>query len=78
LQVFPNPANHILNVKIPPLATSDGSISLLDYTGKTVLVRQIESGASIIELNVSAIPKGFYIVQFKDENFIQLKRIIVQ
>ncbi|MDP4711387.1 MAG: T9SS type A sorting domain-containing protein, partial [Saprospiraceae bacterium] len=78
LEVFPNPASNLLNVNIPLLGSSDGLLSLLDYTGRTVIAQPINAKEMSVEWDVSSLPKGLYMVQLRNQGNIKVKRIIIQ
>jgi hypothetical protein len=78
LEVFPNPASNLLNVNIPLLGSSDGLLSLLDYTGRTVIAQPINANEMSVEWDVSSLPKGLYMVQLRNQGNIKVKRIIIQ
>lgn len=64
----PNPAKSMVNVQLKSDAETNGQIALLDITGKTVfsIDAQLFAGQNDIPLNISSLPNGIYLCQFKD------------
>lgn len=61
IQVYPNPANTILNVKLDEY-TKNGNVEVYDMVGKQVLPVQKMNG-NTLELNVSNLAKGIYFLK---------------
>jgi len=75
LQVYPNPANSILNISIPNL--TEGVIKLFDGTGKTVLYREFYH-ENLIQLQVSEYINGLYFLSVQTDEGISVKKIIIK
>ena len=66
IQVFPNPANDILNVMIVKQDKSDETtiIEIIDMLGNKVLSRKIEVGSEhLLSLDVATLSAGQYMVK---------------
>jgi hypothetical protein len=59
--VYPNPANDFINIAFE--GTFNGSISLIDVSGRVILKEKSSSVST--KLDVSKIPSGMYIIQFE-------------
>jgi hypothetical protein len=75
LQVFPNPAENSLNIKLNGFNNVNGTVTILDALGQTVLENKINTNQ--FQLNVSALKSGIYNVIFIDSNQSRLQNRIV-
>jgi len=75
ISVFPNPSSGIFNLSVDRVMT-DGTVTVMDYTGKEVLkTSYLESGASI---DLSGFKKGIYLVTIKSNDVSATKTIILE
>ncbi len=75
IQVYPNPANDELSVKMPDNAAH--TIYLLNMLGQTVYSLQTQLAETSI--SVSGLAEGVYIIKVADENGVGLsKKVIIQ
>lgn len=73
VNLFPIPASEKI------VFTSDHidyKLTIIDMQGKTILTSSIEN--NIQELDVSALPKGFYLAVLQNENFCESRKIMVE
>ena len=76
INVFPNPANEMLNVNIENLS-SNGTISIYDIAGKTVLSTEIKNGKN--QLNVADLNAGVYFYTIRNnKDIIETKKLLIQ
>ncbi len=77
VSVYPNPVNEILNV-VFPASQADISMSLMDLTGRVVLSQNFNN-SYILNLNVSSIASGSYMLQISSSDLGTFtKQIIVR
>jgi hypothetical protein len=63
VKIYPSPANNFINVSIDDaLGNTNNAISIVSVTGK-VLVSRMSKGSKIVQLNVSKLPAGIYILR---------------
>ncbi len=75
VNVFPNPANHVLNVNIEHMS-SNSSISIYDITGKVVLNSPIINGNN--QLNVEDLNAGVYFYAIRNnKDIIETKKLLI-
>lgn len=80
IQIFPNPANNQLKVKIDRSQgnfapySDDQSLILLNSYGQTVAVENLQAGIYDYTINTNNIPAGLYLIKFG--NVVQ--RFIIQ
>lgn len=72
--VYPNPASTVVSFLISN-AENNGTVNLIDVTGRTVLSQKIFSGVNTLE--VSSIAKGSYILLVKNGNTNEMARVVV-
>ncbi|MES2777326.1 MAG: T9SS type A sorting domain-containing protein [Bacteroidota bacterium] len=67
--VYPNPAVQTLHVSIPVTASGKAQIMMTDLSGKTVMQQTVglQNGDNILNLDVSRLSKGGYIVKVINE-----------
>lgn len=77
LSVFPNPTTGLLRVEL----ADDYQIEnyrLTDITGKTVLTSQLAGAVQNTDLDLSALPKGVYVLQVRSEERVFARKVMVQ
>lgn len=77
LSAYPNPANNILNIDLTETVKVQGTLSILNFEGKTVLTRQVSS-AGLLSLDISHLPKGIYICHYRNATELKTVKIIKQ
>jgi hypothetical protein len=77
LKLYPNPAVSVLKINLP-VSTQIKQIVLIDLSGKVVLKKTIENNSAIYNLDISTIPSGMYLVNFKSDDNVWTKKIIKQ
>ncbi|MDX1939512.1 MAG: T9SS type A sorting domain-containing protein [Saprospiraceae bacterium] len=80
IDVYPNPAQNTLNVKIDLQEVSTtAQVSVLDATGRTMLVRSYEGVKSqTIPMDVSRWASGTYFLHVRTDEGVKTERILVQ
>ena len=80
VKVFPNPASDLLNVRIDlPEAADNLTVRMVNTFGQVVSERYygaLQTGN--IEINVSNIPAGMYLVQVMDGTAQYTQSVIVE
>ena len=77
VRLTPNPVHANLKIALPQNYTN-GNLYIIDLTGKTVLTNTIENRGSMIEVDVSSIKSGMYLIRFELDKNIITKRLIIQ
>lgn len=69
VNLYPNPANEILNIEIYKANFNELTIEIYNATGKQILKKKIEQihNSENITLNISDLKSGLYIVNIKPE-----------
>ena len=63
IQLFPNPANHELNVELPTAVTKLTPIAMFDTYGKTVYQSSFKAGEQLKTISTSELTSGVYLIQ---------------
>ncbi len=71
----PNPAQGSVQVQLPPTALG-GQLSLCDLAGREVIVRAV-TGTSM-ELDISRLPAGAYLVKLATPDGVSTRRLLVE
>ncbi|MGO4292067.1 reprolysin-like metallopeptidase [Chitinophaga sp. RAB17] len=61
--VYPNPANNIVNIKLPDFK-GKSDVSILDANGNVVLHRIVSTAST--QLDISGLPAGIYMIRITD------------
>lgn len=79
-EMYPNPANSMLNLKFNALNAQDFEISIINLQGQEVYSDQVNnfSGYYNNSVNISEYSKGVYFVNFKTENAVENRRLLIQ
>lgn len=71
-RLYPNPVNDLLQVDLPE-GTSSATLSLYEITGRQVMRRQLEAGASLSLANLSP---GIYLYNISVNGKIQSGKLV--
>jgi hypothetical protein len=75
IEVYPNPAQGLINVNLTGFRNVDGVLTIVDALGKTVFSKQCTETVSQLEL--SRLADGIYTILFNDENGRVRARLII-
>src|SRR5690606_21985820 len=64
LEAYPNPVSDVLTVKVFGASATEGTIHVLDVTGKTIRSLTIVDGEA--RINMSGLAQGAYIIRYTD------------
>jgi len=73
--VFPNPAKNILQIENLSLNTKNTEIKIADLTGKTILVKTLNSNINAID--ISELPKGMHIITISNEGVFYSQKLLI-
>lgn len=79
VEVFPNPAQSVLNIALASERQQEVAIHLLTPDGKTVMGRSTNVyGNQRISLDVAQVPVGFYFVKISTGEGIHVEKVIIE
>lgn len=76
LKLFPNPCSDFLRVIINGGKVVEGSISIVNVSGQTVVEKQITSNLEVI--NTSFLKNGMYFLTIKNKDIVMAGKFVVQ
>ena len=62
MNVYPNPANNVLNISVNDLQEATEAV-LYDMTGRKVVAQNVEAGNSQVSIVTSSLPNGVYMLR---------------
>jgi hypothetical protein len=79
INIFPNPGNEIVNIKITTLQAETFDMSIIDITGQIIFQESVNlnNGTGITTLNVSNYVPGMYMVSVRNSFGLLNKRFVV-
>ncbi len=80
MTLMPNPATDHLTIALNLAASTVGTLSFLDMTGRTIYQQTVGVGEQQLEFDLSkmGITSGVYLVQLKDANGQRIERLVVR
>lgn len=80
LSVYPNPAKDQVNIVANANESGNYSAQLIDQSGRTILVKEgnLTNGFSEVNMPLTNVPAGIYILQFSQNNTTATTRVVVQ
>ncbi|WP_317898754.1 T9SS type A sorting domain-containing protein [Aurantibacillus circumpalustris] len=78
--IFPNPAKNTATVKVSLLSTSKVQVSVLNTIGQVVksIETQGQIGSNAVNLDLSGLASGIYLVNIKAENASTTKKLVIE
>jgi hypothetical protein len=77
LSVYPNPVGDILNIDLTGMSQAEGTISIINFEGKTLVSRQVNN-EEVLLLDISHLPTGIYLCRYSNASEIRTVKIIKQ
>ena len=77
LRVYPNPVNNTLNIDLTGTDKVEGTLSILNFEGKTLVTRKV-SNEGVLSLDISHFPTGIYLCRYSNATEIKTVKIIKQ
>ena len=75
LLLYPNPVSEVLMLTPVHEYTTEAVLTMYDFTGRQIMDRKV-IGIKPIELNVSHLKQGVYLIVLKDENGLNSKKFL--
>jgi hypothetical protein len=66
LEVFPNPVSSQLRLQLNRVYDSDFYVYVLDFAGKVKFIRTFPAGSLQMDLNMTDLPSGVYLIRLYD------------
>lgn len=75
LSVYPNPVSDILKIDLAGISEAEGTLSILNIEGKTLLTKQVNN-EEVLSLSVSHLSTGIYLCLYSNATEIKTVKII--
>jgi large repetitive protein len=75
-RIFPNPANHFVEVQLDKIPAEGFSVTILNSLGSRVAEMKTQEG-QILRLNTQSLPNGMYIIQISEKGKPTIRKEIV-
>jgi hypothetical protein len=76
VEVWPNPTMGVVSLRSAVGGQRSAVIEIMDLFGKVLEIRNPESGIQNLELDISHLPPGIYLLRINLENQLIVKKII--
>jgi hypothetical protein len=76
--LFPNPADHTVNITLPSTLSEDANIIVYNILGKRLMTKVFEKNTLDLQLNVENLQSGLYFVNLKTNTNETIKRLVVK
>jgi hypothetical protein len=80
VNIYPNPANSVLNIELPVMYSEDLELRLYDNVGqirKTITLNQATVTDNTIQISVQDLPIGLYVLQLADLDFTKQYQVMI-
>ncbi len=77
IEVYPNPANKLINISINGNERSGFQIELYNYQGQSVH-HQTTSNSNFFQLDIASIPEGIYLLKINDGKTAKVFKIVIK
>ena len=71
LHIYPNPASELLHVDLGDMHSGTGCLKIVDITGKTLVIRDIQPGQTRYILDISGLAGGIYLILREESGAIK-------
>ncbi len=76
VSLFPNPGSEMLNIRFEEYSGPEVQVAIFDLSGKMMTQKRMAAGEQV-QLSVSDLPQGLYLVRVESENYVAVKRYAV-
>ena len=77
LNAYPNPVSNVLSIDLSGATQEASTLSILNFEGKTVLSQQV-SQPGLLTIDISHLPQGIYLCQYRNATEQKTVKIIKQ
>jgi hypothetical protein len=78
IKLFPNPMKDVLSIQLAEELTESYGIEITDLSGRLLITEKVTSNKMPTQLDVSNLPQGVYIINFKFKNNIIVSRKVIK
>ncbi len=77
INIYPNPSNGLITIKINNKSEDKVNIEVLNISGQIILSKKFKNSKTIKQLNLANYSNGIYIIKVIMGNIVQTKRLIL-
>lgn len=79
-ELYPNPTTGVINLNFEDAKGSEAQIDVTDLQGRVITSIQVDltDGTRDLQMDLSRLPKGVYLVKFEAEQSYALRRVVLQ
>lgn len=77
LNIYPNPSEGIFNVDLSKINSPQSKLYISDIQGKQLRHFRINEAQQTLQLNLSDLEKGIYLIRIQSENILMTSKIII-
>lgn len=78
LIIYPNPASSRVSMKMPEYMHGQTTVTIADMTGRKLIGQQISVYGKALELDITSLPKGVYLIRAENSLGIASSKLTVQ
>ncbi|WP_104734255.1 T9SS type A sorting domain-containing protein [Hanstruepera ponticola] len=75
--IYPNPTNNVLNVNLNGQIGSQLSVAIYDIQGKLISDELYKTDTINFQIDVSNLSTGLYVIKFYNDEFQEIKKLII-
>jgi|CXWL01.1.fsa_nt_gi hypothetical protein len=76
--LYPNPAISNVTIVLNEVASEDMQLQVTNQMGQIVRTTRLIKGTQLINLDISKLPKGIYVVRLTGSKVVQVNKLVVQ
>lgn len=77
INIYPNPANYKIIISHNRDLPEEAVLSIYEINGKLLMLNKFEN-QKLIEIDVSTISKGIYLVKIQTKEGMEVKKLVIQ
>jgi PKD repeat protein len=79
MEVYPNPASSHFNIRLDGIGEGSATLRLLDITGRTVLIREVETmeGINLIRMETGNLSEGTYLLDLSQGEWRKQSKLVI-
>lgn len=76
--VFPNPTSGRFNLKLNSVGSTGGQIKVTDVNGRVVFTQGLSTSITATTIDLSNQSKGLYLLEYRTQNTLATRRIVIE
>jgi hypothetical protein len=76
--LYPNPAVTDVKIVLTDVAANEMELQLINQLGQVVKTTAVKKGSQLINLDVTSMARGMYVVKLTGNGTVQIKKLVVR